>query len=63
MDLGGTALLAKTTLPQVLSVVFPEHTWQTSEIMPKTPHHKKSQYLIKSMLEVYIFPQEGKFFV
>ena len=58
--MGGTSLLAKATLPQLLSIVYPEHTWQSSESLakPKTSHNIKSQYLLKSMLELHIFPQE-----
>lgn len=53
--IGGTALLSLHSLDKILSIVHPEISWNFPN---KSPSHKKSQHLLKSMLKI-MFPHHG----
>jgi hypothetical protein len=58
-DLGGKTLLSTISLPQLLSLVYPEVQF---DFTSKTASYKKAQHALKSMLKT-MFPQEGFDFV
>jgi hypothetical protein len=60
VELGGNYLLFKKyhcSLPQILSIVYPDHDWDFSS-KAMSFANKKSQTALKSMLNL-MFPKEG----